>query len=217
MTVRDLVMAAAGATAPSNITFVASASTQTPSSGTTLTINKPTGTVDGDLMIAFMLLTSGSILTWTGDTGWTEVADQNQKPSLRVAYKIASSEGSSYTFTASNTFNQASGAILTYRGAVYDAIGSFANNSNPLVPTGPSAALNNSKLIAIIGREGVSQTYSDDSGLMTSRVVDNDATAPLYVAYDQTVNAGATGTKSFTNSGGNSTNSVAIMLTIKPA
>jgi hypothetical protein len=109
-----------GATPP---TYIASAKTATGSTNT-LVISKPSGTIEGDLMVAFM--TAEDSRTWTGDTGWTEVAIRTTGPSTRVAYKIAgASEGSSYTFTISGTPSNVNGTILTFRNAVYTTASSI--------------------------------------------------------------------------------------------
>lgn len=194
--------------------FVASASTQNTSSGTTLVINKPTGTAEGDLMIAMMCV-SGNNPTWTGDTGWTELADETtDNPSLRVAYKVAGeSEGASYTFTANKSQTNA-GSILTYRYAAYDTIaGAFTVGANPLVLTSISPSLSQSLLLAIGARSSGNITLGTPTS-MTARVTDNGATSPSYIVCDQLVAKGPTGTRSMSTG---STASVAgIMLAIKP-
>lgn len=196
--------------------FVASASTQNPSSGTSLVINKPTGTVEGDLMVAVMAA-SDTADGWTGDTGWTEIADQGTVPStptLRVAYKVATaSEGSSYTFTVA-TSRPLGGCIVTYRYAAYDTIaGAFVTAANPLVLTSISPSASQSCLIACGARGAISTTLGTPTS-MTARVTDADATAPSYTVCDQTVAKGPTGTRSMST--GSTTRVAGIMLAIKP-
>jgi len=190
--------------------FVASASTQNPSAGTTLVINKPTGTVDGDLMVAVMAADGST--SWSGDTGWTEAADQGTNPSIRIAYKIAASEGASYTFTAS-TSRTLSGSILTYRFAAYGTIGTFATGNNPLILPLISPSESQSILIAA-GARGSSNITLGTPISMTAKVTDSDATAPSYIVCDQTVAKGPTGARYMTT--GSATNVAGIMLAIKP-
>lgn len=193
--------------------FVASASTSTGGNVGTLVINKPTGTVEGDLMVAVM--SKAVDATWTGDTGWTEVADQGLNPSLRVAYKVAgASEGGSYTFTANTSSNGVSGSILTYRYAAYDTIGSFVTGANPLVLSSISPSESQSVLIAAGARGTVSTTLGTPTS-MTAQVTDSDADAPSYIVCDQIVAKGPTGTRSM-STGGSSTSVAGIMLSIKP-
>ena len=195
--------------------FVASASTQTTTASTsTVVINKPTGTVDGDLMVAVMA-TGSTTRTWTGDTGWTEAADQGAQPNLRIAYKLAgASEPASYTFTIdSATANGISGCILTYRYAEYDTIGTFVTNANPLAITSIAPSLSQSILIAVGARRDASITLGTPTS-MTARVTDNDAITPSYKVCDQVVAKGPTGTRSMST--GNTTSVSGIMLAIKP-
>lgn len=197
-------------------TFVASANTQNSVNSASLVINKPTGTAQNDLMVAFMATNNTKGTTWTGDTGWTEVADQTSAgPGVRIAYKVAgAAEGASYTFTNSSATNLLSGCILTYRNATYNAIGSFVTGTavGALSPTGPTAAVNYSTLIGISAAEAASVTYTLPT-FMTSRVTDSDANGPSYAVADEIVHAGATGTRTFTSAGTTST-TAAILLTI---
>lgn len=74
------------------------------SSGGDVTISKPTGTVDNDIMIAFLYTESGAS-AWTLPSGWAWLAQNQQDYGGNywnsVAWKRASSEGSNYTFTHS--------------------------------------------------------------------------------------------------------------------
>lgn len=195
------------------ITFVNSASNQNTSSGITqLTINKPTGTVENDLMIAFCMCTSAE--TWTGDTGWTEIADFGSRPSLRIAYKIATaSEASSYTFTTGTTTNTPSGSILTYRNATYDTIGSFVSSADPLTIASINIADNYSRLIACFAKGALSITILAPI-YMSAIVTENDATDPSYTISDQLIGYGASSARTATI--GSSTYVSGIMLSIKP-
>lgn len=71
--------------------------------GTALTGNKPTGTADGDQLIAYVLWSSSSATLTAAPTGWTlQEADPNPADfSLAMYSKIASSEGASWEWTAS--------------------------------------------------------------------------------------------------------------------
>lgn len=193
--------------------FIASASTQNTTIGASLVIAKPTGTVEGDLMVAVMAATVTA--TWTGDTGWLERADLSVSPSLRIATKTAgASEPSSYTFTVSNSSTTAAGCILTYRYAEYDTIaGAFTTAANPLVLSSASPSLSQGVLIAAGARVATSVTLGTPTS-MTARVTDNNATAPSYIVCDQVVAKGPTGTRSMST--GSTTNVAGIMLAIKP-
>lgn len=193
--------------------FVASASTQNGSSGTTLTINKPTGTVEGDLMVA---VCAGGFMgsnNYTFPSGWTEAADLGSANGLSVAYKVAgASEPTNYTINATNN-NTHAGSILTYRYAAYDTIGTFATGANPLILPSISPSESQSILIAAGARDVVFITLGTPTG-MTARVTDANATKPSYIVCDQTVAKGPTGTRSMST--GSTTNVAGILLSIKP-
>lgn len=93
------------------ISFVAEAH-GTANYTTSINVSKPTGTVDGDVMIA---ICGGSPST---PSGWTLLGSANSGTnSLRtvnVFRKVASGEGSSYTFSIQSSIACAS--IATYRG-----------------------------------------------------------------------------------------------------
>lgn len=71
----------------------------------TLTISKPSGVVDGDLMIAIIHLNyNNTVITINAPAGWTLIRTTNATTngsSIRSYRKVASSEGSSYDWTSS--------------------------------------------------------------------------------------------------------------------
>ncbi len=106
------------------ISFVAGASGPTwpgGSSNNTSSVNvsKPSGTVDGDVMVA--ICQSGGGITHSAPGGWTEYSRYETTNGTNLTntiyYKVASSEGSSYTFTDdSGSTTPLCAAIVTYRG-----------------------------------------------------------------------------------------------------
>lgn len=194
--------------------IISEQSTQRATAGTSLVINKPTGTREGDLMIAFMNIPANS--TWTGDTGWTEVADQGTNPSTRIAYKVAgASEGASYTFTSSAS-STSSGTIVTYRNAAYDAVGTITSAINPLVLSAVTASAKYSRILATLGRATASITIGGPATMDNIRT-DNDAVGPSRLV-EQDINlidAVSSGTRSFTM--GSATNVSGALVAIKPA
>ena len=86
---------------------------------TTLTINKPSGTVDGDLMVAvFHAYDGGAGNVFTPPAGWSLIRRINNGGVLSSAtyWKIASAEGASYTWTDSVSEYSHIGAIVSYSG-----------------------------------------------------------------------------------------------------
>ena len=88
--------------------------------GSTLSINVPTGTVAGDVMIA-AIATTPSTVTITAPAGWTliQAVTQTTATSNRVStyYRVATAtEPASYTWTLSTAHTGASGGIVSYSG-----------------------------------------------------------------------------------------------------
>jgi hypothetical protein len=195
--------------------FIASAQTQRSTSGTALAISKPAGTAEGDLMVAVMAIPTNA--TWTGATGWTEVADEGSSPGLRVAYRVAgASEGSSYTFTSSAS-GTSSGCIITYRYADFDTIGSISEGALPRFPSGVTASESQSLLIAAGATSSASVTITAESiqgvSVMSAVVTDNNATAPSYRVFSEVIPKCDPGSREI---GGSGLTSSAVLLVIKP-
>lgn len=110
------------ANASSAPTFVAAAGGQQ-TSGTTLTINVPTGTANGNVMI--MCQGVNVPYTFTPNSAWTPLdrwATYGISKSGQCWYRVANSEPSSYSWTVSNSSGGAAGIILTYSGVDTSAI-----------------------------------------------------------------------------------------------
>jgi len=197
----------------SAVTYVAAATTSNSTQTASLVINKPTGTVEGDIMVA--LYGSNSGVTWASASGWTEVIDQGAAPSLSVAYKVAgASEDANYTFTSSVS-RFLSGAILTFRGAAYDVVGSVATNTT-MTASAITLSSNSSAIIAGFFDNGTSRTWSNPTSGLISAATDSDANAPSFAIYYQlNVSSGSTGSKTATPSGTN--NPASILVGLKPS
>lgn len=201
------LLAAATATRPP-IAFIAAAQTQQSVAAAALAINKPAGTVQGDLMVAFVCASSGSD-TWAGDAGWTEVADQGSQPNLRVAWKIASAGGpADYTFMSSGSGQLKSGCILSFRYAAFDVTGNIATSNSATSITIPQ---NNSLLLGIFTCTAIA-TITPPGGMATL-ASDTDGSMPSWLVASLAVNAGATGNK---DAGGLGGAKGALLISIKP-
>jgi hypothetical protein len=110
------------------ITLVGSATTANNPSGTqstSLTCNKPTGTADGDLMLALLARESGTALTVP--PGWITL-EEAQTSVLRytlIKRLAGASEPADYTFTASST-----GSIAVAISAWHSTTGKFVDVDN---------------------------------------------------------------------------------------
>lgn len=200
---------------------ISQASAQTTSSGTTLVINKPTGTREGDLMIAIMGFQSNAVGTWTGGTGWTEAADLNEGSGHRIAYKVAgASEGTSYTFTCTNS-TTLGGTILTYRNAAYDTIGSFsalATGGAAITVPAVTPTADFAEVVLSLMDQGASNTWPDQTGF-SQLAVNADGDGPSWRIFSKNalslanVSSGTVAADSSATSGETS----GIQLSIKPA
>lgn len=195
------------------IEFVALSTATT--SSTTLTINKPTGTTQGNLLIAIVFADPN--VTWSGDTGWTEVVDQGSGPSIRVAYKVAgASEASNYTFTSSAS-GLIGGAIFTYKNALYDTVGAIQTGVTGGVQVAPSITLaeNASTLIAVFARAQTTTWSAPSAGL--SLLTTQTVVRPAWAIFHQTdLPSGSTGTRQATPA--NTAGTLAcVLIGIKPS
>ena len=195
-------------TGGASITLIAS-TTGSINSGTSLVINKPTGTTQGDLMVAFMYSSGGG--TFTQPSGWTEVVDSG----ICVSYLVAgASEGSSYTFTASKS-GVYIGAIVTYRNAVYDAIGTITTStSTPLSIPAVTLSANGSTVLAYVAASPTSSSWSTPTGFSSISAMTTPASSGLFG--QDGVSSGSTGTVSTTRTG-QGVNQTAVLVGIKPA
>jgi hypothetical protein len=177
-------------------------STGNSASGGTLTIAKPTGTINGDLMIAFMG-DGGGAGTWTMPAGWTEVYDQGASPDFGIAYKVASGEGASYDFVITQNAVKG-GSIVTYRDGRFDKMGATVHNTSTLVAPSISVTEDSSILLAAYLKTGVSGSFSVPAG-MTLRASGTGGLAPCWGVFSEEVSSGATGSRSSGTGGAAST------------
>lgn len=97
------------------------AATTATNSGNTVTINKPTGVVAGDIMFANVLgYLNGSTSIVTAPSGWVTIAGTAiERAFPTLFYKIADASDasvSSYTFTTTSGSNPSNGAIVAFSG-----------------------------------------------------------------------------------------------------
>ena len=178
-----------------------------PTSGITITVNKPSGTVEGDVLVAMISVKAGVDLTINPPAGWTAVGQANTAiVSIRtgVWYKVAgASEGGSYAWTSTQTISDATGLILRYAPqspttppGVIDA-SAMGSAVSPAVAPSLTATENADTLIALFSTNGT--PGSTPSG-MTQRAAINGANSGAW-AYDQQLDApGAAGTRTWTGS-----------------
>ena len=155
------------ASAHAAIAFVAATSAQNSSGATTLVISKPTGVVEGHVMIA--TVTAKETGTITAPSGWTVIKNLTQGTTLRQVtyYKVATaSEAASYSWSLGST-RAASGGIVDYSGVnqtvPIDASASASGESGNA--TAPSLTTSSSGDVALTASSfGVGSTATPGSG-----------------------------------------------------
>jgi hypothetical protein len=217
MAIHDILMAASSRPNPD---FIASEQAQLTSSSGTLTINKPTGTQQGDIMVAVTASDNGTNMSEL--SGWTRVVNVISDNFLTVQYKVAGgSEPSSYSFTCSSTSRLMSGCIATFRNCTYDIKGSSSTTTsgNPVNAPSITPTLADSILLAIFANEDTGDEWSPPSG-MTLVATDNynqggaNLRPCFAVFYQENVAASATGTRTCDlNSAGQTSG---ILIALKP-
>lgn len=136
--------------------------TSATANATSITLNKPTNTATGDLMV--LVFQSQSSLAITLPSGWTTVVNAHSGTAdLRttILYKIAgAAEPSSYSVGISSA-RGIQGGIMTYRNASYSAfsgVSVLSNASTLNVSITPSSS--NSVIIHYSGRQASSDLLS---------------------------------------------------------
>ena len=157
-----------------NPEFIAKAEAVDLTDQTSITCDKPTGTADSDLMIA-VITAADDLVTLSAPIGWTEIFQYHEDVVLTdrtfaVFYKVASSEGSNYSFSSSGAIDM-SIAILTYRNINIASPLAVAWNTSNHIVTGTTAASNNIQCpdIVLTGPAmvitGVSRSRGDFDGV----------------------------------------------------
>lgn len=170
-------------------TYIASAGTR--STNSTVTVNKPTGTQQNDLMIAVMQ-SGASGGSFTYPTGWTQsTIDTTGNSSAAVAYKVAgASEPTSYDFTLTGSFGRTV-QIVTIRNASTLTVGAFDEGTDATL-VAPQITATAGILLGWFIAESTPTLTTAPSG-MTQAIVTTGG--PVSWIYYQTVASGATGTR----------------------
>lgn len=205
----NLGIVASGYNAPTGAapTFVASYSDGANSSSHVL--NVPTGTVDGDIMIA--AVGQAVTMTLTPPGGWTLIQSFTGGPSLAVYYRIASSEPASYTWT---TAANSRAVVATYRGASAVDVSSI-NNGSSATPTASSITTTaaNTRLVFCVRIDGVT-TFTPPGSYTLRQQSPTSGSFPNGLWDDTQAAAGATGSVVFT--AGASSTWAAALVALKP-
>lgn len=154
------------------------------STSSTLTVNKPAGTINGDVLVLMGSSLNGSNGTMGLPAGFTSLANLNSTDTGFVAIKLASSEPASYTLTPTATVIAASCTllVLTNAQAVLDGtvlqVGNTAT-SHPLPALSPS--LDNDAVICFgVANQTFSSTITGSWSLPFTEQSDVRAGSSVY-------------------------------------
>ena len=135
------------------IGFVAASNANNGTGSTSLSISKPTGVAQGDVMLATVTATGTG--TVTAPSGWTVVKNTTQGTALRQAtyYKVAgASEAASYSWSL-GTSRATAGGIVDYSGvnqtAPVDASASATGTSGNAVAASVTTSAAGDQVVAI--------------------------------------------------------------------
>lgn len=193
-------------------TFVGVSQTDTGgTNATSLTLNVPSGVQNGDLLIAAVFAGGGGVGDWA-QTSWTWAVEQNDtSPDLGIAYRTASSEPASYSFTTTSS-RRLGGMIMAFRGASWDVAGTLATAT--YTASGITASEANSILIGAWGVDVSSVTWTAPSG-MTEVSKYEGGNRANFAAYREDVGAGSTGTRAASTASTN--NRSCVLFSVKPS
>jgi hypothetical protein len=175
------------------------------------------GISSGDFLLAIMGTNAGDI-TWSGDTGWVEDADEAASPNLRVAHLASATAGTtSYSFTLSQQ-RQAGGAILQFRNTQFDVIGSIVKGSSGgaglSVPAITPAAGATPILVAL--NASANTAFNNITGWTEIAVDATDGKGPSFRVWTRDALADGSSSVGATAVTTGSTTSAAVLLSIKP-
>jgi len=203
------------------ISLRSSSSANNGSGGTTLTINVPSGTSNGDVMVAHVVVqTAGN--SFAAPSGWTIIKRLDTTTNIATAtyWKVAgSSEPSSYTWTF-GTSGEASGGIASYTGVnttnpIDVSMVQYNNGTTNVDNTGVTTTFANDMLVYAVGIVSSAPTYTLPSGFTQEWKTSSTSNTTSALSQEIASSSGATGTIHGTLSSSYST--VTHLIALRPA
>lgn len=174
------------------ISFVAATSVYSNIGGTTsFTVDKPSGTTDGDLMVASICFDSGGALRTITLSGWTLVktargSDDSRDSQVSVYVRtFVSGDPTSWNGTISSSSTLVTTGVATYRGV--QAVGASGTSASGVATSYATATVNST--VANSWRV-VCAAY--DSATTNYTISSNETTRRILFAADDTGSTGAT-------------------------
>lgn len=182
----------------SSVQFIASTNSTSAAGTTSVTVNKPTGTANGDIIVIGVVGNHSINNASFTLSGFTERMDSGAITNCAVYTKTAgASEPSSYTVSYSAS-GRAAAVCMTFRSASVGVIGTVSANTTvdgSVTAPGITIANNGSLLLGFFfaNQDSDNSEFPAPSG-MTFLAGDSDASSvPALAVFSQAVNAGATG------------------------
>ncbi len=190
-----------------------------------LTINKPSDTAVGDILLASIAVDGGMPATTTPPSGWNLIQriDNDTNVSLISYWKeVGPSEPSSYTWTITET--RAVGGITRYAGIdtsnPIDAATSTTGRGTTATAPSVTTTVSNSQVVALFAINAAttsSATFSAPSGMTLKYARKNAPLGPTIAASDKTqTSIGASGTAGTTVSSGPPRDWAAQQIALRP-
>src|SRR5574343_78148 len=169
------------------------------STGTNATVNKPTGTVDGDILIAVTYREAGA---WTLPSGWAWVAaeqvNNDNNAWVRLAWKRASSEGSSWTFSLSTSnwriVTVGAWSVCASSGTPFEAAAVYSTTGYPV--SAASITTTVADTMCVVGMANLSGT---NIGAGSTGYTQREQLGGCELWERATATTGSTGTKTFSD------------------
>lgn len=177
--------------------FVVASSSTREAINTTIVINKPTGTLDDDYIIAFVRSADNGAIISANDAGWALLeAETLSKPETKIFGRVASGEPSTYSFSETGvTGGSMSGVIVAVRNGAFDSVGA-TNSSTGTVVTANSVTMSQKGLILGAFFWNTAPTISSLPSGMTVVNDDQEGLGGCAVVYREKVASGSTGSRS---------------------
>lgn len=201
--------------------FRAVATSETVSPANNLAIGKPTGTTNGDLLVAVVSIAisalAGASYAVTPPSGWSLLGSGIINDRLHsVYYKLAASEGVSWTWTVSGVLPNWAGTVLAYQNvdnanpfaAGFEAATGFISGDGSLHYDTPSQTTieDHVRLVAIAAPVDTDVALASYPGGTTGRVTESNTSSHPYlnmrVADYDAATAGAIGALEWSGAAG---------------
>lgn len=163
----------------------------------TITITKPTGTAEGDLLFAVLGMADEG-LSYATPSGWTlETTYSAQNMRLQTFEKVAgASEPASYSFTTALEFNDKVGAIVRISGQKATAPVDVSGNSNGSSTSPVAPAVTASESTDLL-RLRAALSYSPEINMTTGEIINVGDNIRISIAEDAATTGPSIPTRAF--------------------